>query len=68
MSYGHGRREGTHSSGGDGKTESAGTPGKRTLTDALMPVQRKASGDGVHPDADEAMAKAGSSTGAPPPT
>jgi len=32
-----------------------------------MPVQRKANGDGVRPDADEAMAKAGSSTGAPLP-
>src|ERR1043165_999103 len=81
MSYGHERRGGSPSNdlGGARKAGSPGTPGKTTLTDALpvpgpaaalsTAVQRKANpGDGVRPDAEEALAKAGSSSGAPLPS
>ena len=69
MSYGYGRKGSNDSSGGSGSERggSRGTPGKTTLT-MQLPVQRKASQDGgVHPDADERMASAGASTGAPLP-
>jgi nucleoid-associated protein YgaU len=106
MSYGHGRRGSTPSSGESdsaAKSGSAGTPGKRALTDTLtmersgepaptanptgtdgaaarapslsasaglqLFAQRKAEPGGVRPDADQAIARASSSTGAPlPPT
>jgi nucleoid-associated protein YgaU len=67
MGYEHGRKGGTSSSHGGGRAESHPTPGKRTLTE-MLPVQRKANQDvGVRGDADERMAKAGASTGAPLP-
>ena len=67
MSYGHGRRSGGDAPGGGGKTGSHATPGKTTLT-MQLPVHRKAGSDGgVGPDADEQMARAGASTGAPLP-
>jgi nucleoid-associated protein YgaU len=81
MSYGHERRGGSPSSdlGGAGKAGSSGTPGKTALTDTLpapgpvaapstIAVQRKANpGDGVRPDAEDALTKAGGSSGAPLP-